>query len=71
MDYIAFIFIGGFLGAIITNIFLRSKCYGTLVVNWEDNEPEVYAELKDIDKLERAGVYVTFRVSELHAQKKQ
>lgn len=72
MEYIICIFIGGLLSAVITNLFLRSRCTGTLIVNREKpEEPEVYAELTDLEKLERKGVYVTFRVKELRTQKKQ
>lgn len=72
MEYIICIFIGSLLSAIITNLLLRSRCTGTLIVNRENSEePEVYAELTDLKKLERKGVYVTFRVKELHTQKKQ
>ena len=72
MGYLICIFIGGLWGAILTNLLLRSRCTGTLIVNRENSEePEVYAELTDLKKLERKGVYVTFRVKELHTQKKQ
>ena len=72
MGYLICIFIGGLCGAIITSLLLRSRCTGTLIVNRENSEePEVYAELTDLKKLERKGVYVTFRVKELHTQKKQ
>lgn len=72
MGYLICIFIGSLLSAIITNLLLRSRCTGTLIVNRENSEePEVYAELTDLKKLERKGVYVTFRVKELHTQKKQ
>ena len=72
MGYLICIFIGGLCGAILTNLLLRSRCTGTLIINRENpEEPEVYAELTDLAKLERKGVYVTFQVKELHAQKKQ
>lgn len=72
MGYLICIFIGGLCGVILTNLLLRSRCTGTLIVNRENpEEPEVYAELTDLKKLERKGVYVTFRVKELHTQKKQ
>lgn len=72
MGYLICIFIGGLCGAIITNLLFRSRCTGTLIVSRENpEEPEVYAELTDLEKLERKGVYVTFRVKELHTQKKQ
>lgn len=72
MGYLICIFIGGLCGAIITNLLLRSRCTGTLIVSRENpEEPEVYAELTDLEKLERKGVYVTFRVKELRTQKKQ
>lgn len=72
MGYLICIFIGGLCGAILTNLLLRSRCTGTLIVSRENpEEPEVYAELTDLEKLERKGVYVTFRVKELRTQKKQ
>lgn len=72
MEYIICIFIGGLLSTVITNLFLRSRCTGTLIVSRENpEEPEVYAELTDLEKLERKGVYVTFQVKELRTQKKQ
>lgn len=72
MEYLICIFIGGLCGAILTNLLLRSRCTGTLIVNREDPEkPEVYAEFTNLEKLERKGVYVTFQVKELHTQKKQ
>lgn len=72
MGYLICIFIGGLCGAILTNLLLRSRCAGTLIVSRENpEEPEVYAELTDLEKLERKGVYVTFRVKELRTQKKQ
>lgn len=72
MGYLICIFIGGLCGAIITNLLLRSRCTGTLIIDRKNpEEPEVYAELTDLKKLERKGVYVTFRVKELHTQKKQ
>lgn len=72
MGYLICIFIGGLCGAILTNLLLRSRCTGTLIVSRENPEgPDVYAELTDLEKLERKGVYVTFRVKELRTQKKQ
>lgn len=72
MGYLICILIGGLCGAILTNLLLRSRCTGTLIVNREDPEkPEVYAEFTNLEKLERKGVYVTFRVKELRTQKKQ
>lgn len=72
MGYLICILIGGLCGAILTNLLLRSRCTGTLIVNREDPEkPEVYAEFMNLEKLERKGVYVTFQVKELHTQKKQ
>ena len=72
MEYIICIFDGGLCGTIITNLLFRSKCTGTLIVNRENSEePEVYAEFTNLEKLERKGVYVNFRVKELRTQKKQ
>lgn len=72
MGYLICIFIGGLCGGILTNLLFRSRCTGTLIVSRENpEEPEVYAELTDLEKLERKGVYVTFRVKELRTQKKQ
>ena len=72
MGYLICIFIGGLCGVIITNLLLRSRCTGTLIIDRKKpEEPEVYAELTDLEKLERKGVYVTFRVKELRTQKKQ
>ena len=72
MEYLICIFIGGLCGAILTNLLLRSRCTGTLIVSRENPEkPEVYAEFTNLEKLERKGVYVTFRVKELRTLKNQ